>query len=1679
MEQSKGRARWFRTGTTGMLLAAILIHGPVSLVSGDYTPPTGTGAFYDLASPELLMTGPGVVSARSPAADAVNPAASGAVQRPALDLSYLGLAGFGAERGYGNAVNLGLTVPTPAGVISGSARLVSVPAAFGSLDFGTVGGLNVSFAKELYPHLSVGLGLSFLVGKTGANPVDWGLDLDLGVVHRPGDLSVFKDFVWGVALRDLGKGYSPDPSRTSFPAPFTLAAGLSFSLVRTSWVSWGFAGDLSFPSFQNVRLDGATTLGIRDTVFLNLAGHFDLHEVIGTFLTPAAPSPRVPPLAFGVDVRLRTDTKRTVKLPKATERGWNRSQLDVEVGAAPLQNGIWGIGLGLNLALGEIDRVGPALSLTGAETSYLSPAVPGTADELVLPTSIADKRYVTAYDLTIANEQGTTVRTMGSKEERSNKILDRLAYVQKQIPLPTSFTWDGKDDAGATVQDGAYSYRLRAVDDNGNSSETAPLKVVVDNTPPSAQVSAEYLVFSPNGDGNKDLLPVTQGGSTEDLWVGTVTDASGAVVREWRWQSVAPAPVSWDGLTTEGVLAPDGTYAYHLTSTDRAGNGTTVDLAGIEINTRPTPVGLSIDKAFFSPNGDGAKDTVSIALEAPVTSGIESWSLVVRDSAKRPVRSYAGATAIVASIEMDGKDDGGRTLPEGEYVAELGVLYLNGNNPRASSSPFTVDLTPPSVTVKADFELFSPNGDGKRDEVTIFQESSDEVQWVGEVTDPSRAVVYSVNWRGRVDTRLVWNGRGPEGQLLPDGTYRYVVRATDRAGNRGQSEVVALTLDTEDTQIFLSTDLSYFSPNADRVKDRVRILPQLRVTEGIRDYTLKISDAAGAVVRSYSGRATAPEPVSWDGLADDGRRVPDGAYRAEFHIAYLKGDEQTVGVGPFTVDTVPPSADVLVDDLLFSPDGDGRKDTVTVRQSSSEEDLWEAEIRDGAGRPVRSIYWKGRVADTIWDGRDDVGNKVADGLYAYRVGATDKAGNAVLKEVAGLEIDTRPTPVYVSVQLPAFSPNNDGVKDEQTVKLILGLKEGIKAWKLELRHSQAGLQRSFSSAQAIPAQVVWDGRRDNGSQAPEGTYQAFLEVEYLKGNLPSATTTPFILDVTPPKAVQSLSPADFSPDEDGVNDTLTIASSVEDISPIDRWSMRIIDPLAAVFATYSGTGTPAARLSWDGLSPAGKRAQNAATYRLQAAVEDTAGNAVSTQLAFPVTVRLPFVQVTPPAGRIIVSPDGDGLRDTVQIRQQSSSERAWTGEIRDGSGRVVRSYTWSGVAADVLWDGKDSAGQIVQDGTYTYVVRAPKRADVTPEARVGDIRVDNRRTLIVLSVSAGRFSPNGDGKFDAVDIGLFPSLAEGVTSWKLDLAGDVAGVQRSFAGAGAPPSSVRWDGKTDGGQSAPDGSYRAVMSMEYEKGNRPTEQSPAFVLDVTPPSVVLTATPRPFSPDDDGVDDVLTLLLRATDAGTVTSWSIKILDPTEQVFIDYSGTSAPSEPIVWDGKSRQRELVQAAADYPVVVTVEDDVGNVATLRDIVPVDVLVIREGDRLKIRISSITFPPNIADLTKVDDQEKSDRNTKTLKRIAEILNKFSTYRIRIEGHANSVYWYDAARAKKEQEEELLPLSKSRAEAVKAVLVQNGVREDRMSTVGLGGAEPVVIFSDQTNNWKNRRVEFVLTERQ
>jgi len=134
---------------------------------------------------------------------------------------------------------------------------------------------------------------------------------------------------------------------------------------------------------------------------------------------------------------------------------------------------------------------------------------------------------------------------------------------------------------------------------------------------------------------------------------------------------------------------------------------------------------------------------------------------------------------------------------------------------------------------------------------------------------------------------------------------------------------------------------------------------------------------------------------------------------------------------------------------------------------------------------------------------------------------------------------------------------------------------------------------------------------------------------------------------------------------------------------------------------------------------------------------------------------------------------------------------------------------------------------------------------------------------------------------------------------------------------------------------------------------------------------------------------------------------------------------------------------------------------------------LVINDGDKLRIITPFIVFRANHTDFMGLS-AEIINRNLNTLKRIVEILNKFSDYRILVEGHANPT---TRPLARKAEEPSLKKLSENRAKMAVEELVRLGVDRNRLLYSGAGSSKLLVPYNDYNNAWKNRRVDFFLVK--
>ncbi len=1340
-----------------------------------YNPPLGGESAIALFSPELLggnaSAAGGAFGAALPGELLINPALSAGEQRIGLDASYAAIMSAGDQSGLGHVINLGALYPTRWGVLSGSFHFVTSP--FDSLPLGTAGFMHAGFAKDLTDSLYVGVGVLGGIGE------GWGLTGDVGVLYLAGNLGALHDVRLGLAMTGLGRSFTPDTlgieggDPTGYPSAFTPRLGVAATIVDVNGFKLGASTDLSLPTFQNIVFDAGLEALIKDIVTVRTGWTYNMKESSKDAQT-YMPS-------FGIGINLKLDS--TGKDTFLTRNGWAQSEVTPSFGVKPLYKDLYAIGGGINARLGVKDNKAPNISFDYEKPLYISPNDDGTQDDLLVPVSVRDQRYIVGWTFTVEDESGTVVRTIANKEERPEmqdfkSVWNALKKPKEGISVPETIRWDGRTDSGDIARDGVYTFRMTAVDDNENPGASARHTVHVDLTAPVVTAvppsGANAMIFSPDGDGNKDTFRLAHTGSAEDLWKGEILDSSGNPVRTFETKEAIPADALWDGKTDAGSVAPDGVYSYRVSSTDRAGNTSVAKVDNIIVDTVKPAINVTIDTAHFSPNGDGAQDTVELTASIPVLTGLSAWEMTIASRSGAVQRTFSG-TGAVKPFAYDGLSDAGARLAEGEYQAILSAKYVNGHSPVAKSPFFTVDVTPPEARVRASGSIFSPVGDGKLDTVSFTQQASSEESWLGEIVAldssgrPAGSAIRSFRFGPVPDASKAWDGRDESGKLAPDGKYGYRLTATDRAGNSASSNVAIVELNTEKADVILQANLSAFSPNGDGSKDAIVFTPVIKASTAVERYSLVVSDRAGKPVKTFSGTGRVPTTLAWNGVADPtagattGERAADGVYSASLEVTLINQQTSRSAAPDFELDTRYPSIEISAPWLAFSPNGDGKRDALPVTQKSSKEALWTATMVNERKQTVRAWKWEGEVANVEWDATDNSGNRVPDGTYTFVAQSEDRAGNRTTQQLSGIVVDARVPKAYVTAQYPAFSPNGDGIKDTQRISLVTNVAEGLASWSVAIR--------------------------------PEG---------------------------------QAKEDAKSRP------------------APVKLWSSA-----------------------------------------------DTA--------------TLPAV---------------------------------------------------------INWDGLDSAGNVAQ----------------------------------------GRFV--------------------------------------------------------------------AELSLAYEKGDAVTSTSSGFLSNAKAPALGVRLNPKYFSPDNDGLDDELFIALSAESAAAIAEWSFEIREPegtAGNVFWKTGGSDKIADRLIWDGRSLKGELVQAATDYPFTFTVRDEVGMTSVVRGYVPVDVLVIRDGDRLKIAVPSIIFRENAADFNGLD-KAVVDKNVQVLKRIAEILNKFRDYRIQVEGHANNV-----TGTQREEDAELIPLSRQRSDAVRDFLVRNGVDGSRLSTVGLGGTKPVVQRGDRENWWKNRRVEFIL----
>jgi outer membrane protein OmpA-like peptidoglycan-associated protein/flagellar hook assembly protein FlgD len=554
--------------------------------------------------------------------------------------------------------------------------------------------------------------------------------------------------------------------------------------------------------------------------------------------------------------------------------------------------------------------------------------------------------------------------------------------------FPDIVTFDGKDRAGKTLADGLYSVRFKLTFESGNHPETFFKFIKVDTTPPKIDVSVNLTAFSPNGDGVKDTVSLMHkiGAGEGDVFEASIVNAAGGTFKTFNFGTNPPEVVVWDGLGDGNVQPVEGSYTYIIVGRDDVGNSTMASAGPVKLVTGFEQVSVEPTEYSFSPNGDRVKDTVAFKLFTDNRQGIVEWRLDVKDNAGSVVRSFNDRNMglqLPDRVTWDGKVTSGGVAKDGIYTATFSILYDAGNNPISKPKDVRLDTQGPAVEVYVDDLYLSPNGDGSKETLTVYERIRGEPDdlYTARFTDSAGRAVRDFSWKGNPPAEIVWEGKDGAGKLLPEGVYNYIITGKDAAGNSVEKRIPGIALVTAYETASTTADLSGISPNGDGAFDRLEITTSISSAKDLENWYLGFYDAQGKPVRVMKGSGVPPSKIQWDGKDDRSNNLPDGIYFYTLGLLYKSGNHPMSDPGKVIIDVTPPGYNFVIAPALFSPDGDGDSDTFYMNTELGDingiRDWKVAVYRKWNGKIDRSVPFKvfsgkGPVKQIFeWDGYSD------------------------------------------------------------------------------------------------------------------------------------------------------------------------------------------------------------------------------------------------------------------------------------------------------------------------------------------------------------------------------------------------------------------------------------------------------------------------------------------------------------------------------------------------------------------------------------------------------------------------------------------------------------------------------------------------------------------------------------
>ncbi len=609
-----------------------------------------------------------------------------------------------------------------------------------------------------------------------------------------------------------------------------------------------------------------------------------------------------------------------------------------------------------------------------------------------------------------------------------------------------------------------------------------------------------------------------------------------------------------------------------------------------------------------------------------------------------------------------------------------------------------------------------------------------------------------------------------------------------------------------------------------------------------------------------------------------------------------------------------------------------------------------------------------------WDGRDGLGNVVADGTYTIVVEAVDKQGNRGRTAGFTVEVDTSaPLPPRVGAEKDLYGPG-----ESPSFRVEWARASGTMEWDVLLENGAGRTVGTTTITGGEPERLRWADL--SGTAISPGQFRAVTRGVDAAGNVGEYRSDWFVVASVSPTASLKRLTEYWSPRVD--SGAAQFRLRLEGIAAVESW--RVTARRDDEEFQWSGVDVPP-----EGFSLAGT------PFAAGVGPVEIAGEVVTREgrrlAQGPVVI---WVDDTPPA--LAVSLDSPTLRhESPEVDLFIDATDYWTWSVAvvgtDGA-EGGRTEVQGTLPFPFTFYPAKKDGSPLAPGEYSLVVEVRDRAGNSSAERV-PIRVLPPPSGVGVAVTPRVFSYRNGGRAALSPVmGGFTGDAARVRRYWYEVSSIAGDTVRRFEGTGFPVGDVTWDGRDRNGRDVEDGSYRVVLSVESEDGPIVESGAATVEVDSRAPQIAVDVTERVVSPDGDGrydsvfvdyrVDETVEARVQvvpsAPEGGVVGSFSLGRIGAGSTNRFEWNGTTGDRGEAVPDGAfSLAFRIVDRAGNETVARTDPIEVATRPVYAALVADNVIISPNGDGIADTTTLGVFVPERRGLERWRVQIMDSRNT------------------------------------------------------------------------------------------------------